>query len=199
MVIQVCARSATPSLYINFDPKTLREICKTRVSVLKFPGQTRAHVFEYWRPNRFGVRVGSFFGLDLCEPISDEAFLGDFKWERKCPRVTWDKTTHAKFPPLSRVEENPPFMNITLMNPEPMNLWTGDRWNSSGIQKMKDGEIPSESDQNVGWDSKKNHLVHPNVEFVRIQWRKTGVGEWINAWDIDWSSWEDITMPRPKN
>ena len=24
-------------LYINFDPKTLREICKTRVSVLKFP------------------------------------------------------------------------------------------------------------------------------------------------------------------
>ena len=35
--------------------------------------------------------------------------------------------------------------------------------------------------------------MHPNVEFVRIQWRKTGVGEWINAWDIDWSSWEDIT------
>ena len=35
--------------------------------------------------------------------------------------------------------------------------------------------------------------MHPNVEYVRIQWRKTGVGEWINAWDIDWSSWEDIT------
>ena len=71
---------------------------------------------------------------------------------------------------LCRESRKPPFMNITLMNPEPMNLWTGDRWNSR-IQKMKDGEVPSESDQNVGWDS-KSHLVHPNVEFVRIQWRK---------------------------
>ena len=127
------------------------------------------------------------------EPISDSSSLRDFKWERKCPRVTWDKTTYNKFSTFVASREKPPFMNITLMNPEPMNLWTGDRWNSSGIQKMKDGEVPSESDQNVGWDSKKNHLVHPNVEFVRIQWRKTGVGEWINAWDIDWSSWEDIT------
>ena len=58
---------------------------------------------------------------------------------------------------------------------------------------MKDGEVPSESDdQNAGWDFNKNHLVHPNVEYVRIQWRKTGVGEWINAWDIDWSSWEEV-------
>merc|ERR1712159_929997 len=127
------------------------------------------------------------------EPISYSSPLGDFKWERRCPRVTWDKTTYNKFSTFVASREKPPFMNITLMNPEPMNLWTGDRWNSSGIQKMKDGEVPSESDQNVGWDSKKNHLVHPNVEFVRIQWRKTGVGEWINAWDIDWSSWEDIT------
>merc|ERR1712159_931627 len=127
------------------------------------------------------------------EPISYSSPLGDFKWERKCPRVTWDKTTYNKFSTFVASREKPPFMNITLMNPEPMNLWIGDRWKPSGVQKMKDGEVPNESDQNVGWDSKKNHLVHPNVEFVRIQWRKTGVGEWINAWDIDWSSWEDIT------
>jgi len=127
------------------------------------------------------------------EPISDTSFLGDFKWERKCPRVTWDKTTYNKFLNFVASGETPPFMNITLMNPDPLNLWTGDRWKPSGISKMKDGEVPSESDQNVGWDSKKNHLVHPNVEFARIQWRKTGEGEWINAWDIDWSSWEDTT------
>jgi len=70
-----------------------------------------------------------------------------------------------------------------------MNLWTGDRWNREGVNKDKD-ERNEEEDENVGWDSKMNHLVHPNVEFVRVQWRKTGVGEWISAWDIDWNSWE---------
>jgi len=68
-------------------------------------------------------------------------------------------------------------------------LWTGDRWNREGVNKDKD-ERNEEEDENVGWDSKMNHLVHPNVQFVRVQWRKTGVGEWISAWDIDWNSWE---------
>ena len=73
-------------------------------------------------------------------------------------------------------------MNVTLMNPDPMNLWTRDRWNESGVSKMKDGKDPDPSaDQNEGWKSDKNHLVHPEVQFVRIQWRKTGVGEWING------------------
>jgi len=146
-----------------------------------------------------GVKLASACEWDMNadwlyrEPISDTSFLGNFKWERKCPRVTWDKTTYNKFLNFVASGETPPFMNITLMNPDPLNLWTGDQWKPSGIRKMKDGEVPSESDQNVGWDSKKNHLVHPNVEFARIQWRKTGEGEWINAWDIDWSSWEDTT------
>jgi hypothetical protein len=143
-----------------------------------------------------GVQIVSACEWDLSldwiyrDPISDEAFLGDFKWERKCPRVTWDKTTYAKFATFVASKQNPPFM-VTLMNPDPMNLWTRDRWNESGVSKMKDGKDPDPSaDQNEGWKSDKNHLVHPEVQFVRIQWRKTGVGEWINAWDIDYTSWK---------
>jgi len=31
----------------------------------------------------------------------------------------------------------------------------------------------------------KDHLlVHPNVEFVRVQWREKNQGEWINAWEM---------------
>ena len=145
-----------------------------------------------------GVQVVSACEWDLSldwiyrEPISDEAFLGDFKWERKCPRVTWDKTTYAKFATFVASKENPPFMNFTLMNPDPMNLWTRDRWTESGVAKMKNGKDPDPSvDQNAGWDNKKNHLVHSEVQFVRIQWRKTGVGEWVNAWDIDYTSWKN--------
>tara|TARA_B100000519_G_C14244646_1_gene439204 strand:- start:1361 stop:2542 length:1182 start_codon:yes stop_codon:yes gene_type:complete len=52
---------------------------------------------------------------------------------------------------------------MTLMNPDPMNLWSKDIGNNNGAT---------------------NHLVHPNVEFVRVQWRTLGVGEWINSWDM---------------
>ncbi|CAL6383485.1 unnamed protein product [Bathycoccus prasinos] len=145
-----------------------------------------------------GVQVVSACEWDLSldwiyrEPISDEAFLGDFRWERKCPKVTWDKTTYAKFATFVASKEKPPFMSLTLMNPDPMNLWTRDRWTEVGVAKMKNGKNPDPSvDQNSGWDYKKNHLVHPEVQFVRIQWRKTGVGEWINAWDIDYTSWKN--------
>ena len=94
-----------------------------------------------------GVQVVSACEWDLSldwiyrEPISDEAFLGDFKWERKCPRVTWDKTTYAKFATFVASKENPPFMNFTLMNPDPMNLWTRDRWTESGVAKMEKKSI----------------------------------------------------------
>jgi len=49
------------------------------------------------------------------------------------------------------------------MNPDPMNLW---------------------SDDYLDGDSKgTNHLVHENVEFVRLQFRRPGTGEWISAWN----------------
>ena len=49
------------------------------------------------------------------------------------------------------------------MNPDPMNLW---------------------SDDYLDGDSKRtNHLVHENVEFVRLQFRRPGTGEWISAWN----------------
>ena len=127
-------------------------------------------------------------------PIEDKSSLGTFRWERKCPGVTWDKTTFNKFSSFVASTESPPFVNITLMNPDPMNLWTSDRWTPEGVKKTKE-ERNEKEDENVGWDSKKSHLVHPNVEFVRVQWRKTGVGEWISASDIDWSSWEEGEDP----
>ena len=58
--------------------------------------------FEH-KYSSIGVQIVSACEWDLSldwiysDPISDEDFLGDFKWERKCPRVTWDKTTYAKF------------------------------------------------------------------------------------------------------
>ena len=61
-------------------------------------------------------------------------------------------------------KQTSPYVNMTLMNPDPMNLWSAD-------------EIE-------GNTKHTNHLVHPSVEFVRVQWRKLGVGEWINAWDM---------------
>ena len=27
--------------------------------------------------------------------------------------------------------------------------------------------------------------MHKNVQFVRLQWRNLGEGEWINAWDMN--------------
>jgi hypothetical protein len=50
-----------------------------------------------------------------------------------------------------------------VTNPDPMNLWSAD-------------EIDGDT-------SGTNHLVHENVEYVRIQFRRPGVGEWINAWE----------------
>ena len=97
-------------------------------------------------------------------PISSKAYLGDFKWERECPKVGWDATTYNTYLNTLVSKKTSPYINITLMNPDPLNLWSAD---------YVDGNL-----------KKTNHLVHPNVEFVRVQWRKLGQGEWINSWDM---------------
>ena len=97
-------------------------------------------------------------------PISSSAYLGDFKWERECPKVMWDETTYNTYLNTMISKNTSPLINMTLLNPDPLNLWSADY---------------------VEGDSKKtNHLVHPSVAFVRVQWRKLGEGEWINSWDM---------------
>jgi len=96
-------------------------------------------------------------------PISSTAFLGNFTWERECPKVNWGKTTYNNYLNTVVSKESSPYINITLMNPDPMNLWSKDIGENNGAT---------------------DHLVHPNVEFVRVQWRSLGVGEWINSWDM---------------
>jgi len=97
-------------------------------------------------------------------PISSTAFLGDFKWERKCPKVQWDESTINKYLFFTASKENSNTMSMTLLNPDPLNLWTSDF---------------------VTGDTKgTNHLVHSDVAYVRIQWRTAGEGEWINAWEL---------------
>jgi len=97
------------------------------------------------------------------EPLaSNNAFLGDFKWERECPKVDWDVTTYNRFLHYTASNNTGSYINMTLLNPDPLNLWSKD---------YKEGDT-----------KKTNHLVHPHLEFVRIQWRTLGKGEWINAW-----------------
>jgi len=99
------------------------------------------------------------------EPLaSNDAFLGDFKWERECPKVDWDVTTYNRFLHYTASKNTGPYINMTLLNPDPLNLWSKD---------YKEGDT-----------KKTNHLVHPNLEFVRVQWRTSGKGEWINAWEM---------------
>ncbi|CAL6288116.1 unnamed protein product [Bathycoccus prasinos] len=97
-------------------------------------------------------------------PISSTAFLGDFKWERECPKVEWGVTTYNTYLNTLVSKKTSPYINVTLMNPDPLSLWSAD---------YKKGDL-----------DKTNHLVHPNVEFVRVQWRRLGQGEWINSWDM---------------
>jgi hypothetical protein len=95
---------------------------------------------------------------------SNDAFLGNFKWERECTKVDWDVTTYNRFLHYTASKTTGPYINMTLLNPDPLNLWSKD---------YKEGDT-----------KKTNHLVHPNLEFVRIQWRTLGKGEWINAWEM---------------
>jgi hypothetical protein len=100
------------------------------------------------------------------DPISSTAALdgtGTITWERVCPPVTWTKTTWDNYAKHTVSSTSSEYFNVTVTNPDPMNLWTAD-------------EI-------AGDTSGTNHLVHPNVEYVKIQFRRPGVGEWINAWE----------------
>ena len=99
------------------------------------------------------------------EPLaSNNAFLGDIKWERECPKVDWDVTTYNRFLHYTASKNTGSYINMTLLNPDPLNLWSKD---------YKEGDT-----------KKTNHLVHPHLEFVRIQWRTLGKGEWLNAWTM---------------
>jgi hypothetical protein len=100
------------------------------------------------------------------DPISSTATLdgtGTITWERVCPPVTWSKTTWDNYADYTVSSTSSEYFNVTVTNPDPMNLWSAD---------AIDGDT-----------SGTNHLVHPNVEYVRIQFRRPGVGEWINAWE----------------
>ena len=98
------------------------------------------------------------------DPISSTAYLGDIKWQRECPPVQWDETTMNRYLNYKVHKESWPILNYTVLNPNPVNLWSKDEGTQEG---------------------KYDHLVHKNVEFVRIQWRKLYEGEWINAWNDD--------------
>ena len=83
------------------------------------------------------------------EPLaSNNAFLGDIKWERECPKVDWDVTTYNRFLHYTASKNTGSYINMTLLNPDPLNLWSKD---------YKEGDT-----------KKTNHLVHPHLEFVRI-------------------------------
>jgi hypothetical protein len=68
--------------------------------------------------------------------------------------------------------ETSSLFNVTLMNPDPMNLW---------------------SDDYVDGDTKgTNHLAHEDVEFIRLQFRRPGTGEWISAWEAGTTDSADL-------
>ena len=98
------------------------------------------------------------------DPISSTAYLGDIKWERECPPVQWDESTMNNYLNYKVHAQSWPVLNYTVLNPNPVNLWSKDKGTQEG---------------------KYDHLVHEHVEFVRIQWRKLYEGEWINAWNDD--------------
>jgi len=99
------------------------------------------------------------------DPISSEAFgdLSHFKWERECPKITWDPTTYNKYLNFFASKNTEKTMKLTVLNPDPLNLWKASMGAEGG---------------------RYDYLVHPNVEFVRIQWREKDKGEWINAWEV---------------
>ena len=59
------------------------------------------------------------------DPISSEAFgdLSHFKWERECPKITWDPTTYNKYLNFFASKNTEKTMKLTVLNPDPLNLW----------------------------------------------------------------------------
>jgi len=104
------------------------------------------------------------------DPISSTSPLDDITWQRECPQISWDETTMNKYLYYRASEATSDVLDLKVMNPNPLNIWTSDKYDNSNTQRM-------------GWDVDKDHLVHPNVEFVRVQFRRPGIGEWIDAWD----------------
>jgi hypothetical protein len=104
------------------------------------------------------------------DPISDAYSLDDIKWQRECPEIAWDETTVNKYLYYIASGATSDVLDVSVMNPNPLNIWTSDKYNASDTVRG-------------GWDVNKDHLVHPNVEFVRVQFRRPGIGEWISAWD----------------
>ena len=109
------------------------------------------------------------------DPISSTSSLDDITWQRECPQISWDETTMNRYLYYVASEATSDALDLKVMNPNPLNIWTSDKYDGSDTQRM-------------GWDVNKNHLVHPNVEFVRVQFRRPGIGEWIDAWDSNKAS-----------
>jgi len=156
-------RSMTPLDYVpsvNSDGDLIHTVMTMRVSKGVFADKY----------TDIGVKIVSAceFSMSLDwmyrDPISSTAYLGDMKWERECPPVQWDETTMNKYLNYKVHAQSWPVLNYTVLNPNPVNLWSKDKGTQEG---------------------KYDHLVHENVEFVRIQWRKLYEGEWINAWSED--------------
>jgi len=112
-------------------------------------------------------------------PISDAYSLDDIKWQRECPEIAWDETTVNKYLYYIASGATSDVLDVSVMNPNPLNIWTSDKYEASDTVRG-------------GWDVNKDHLVHPNVEFVRVQFRRPGIGEWISAWDDSKAS-ADVT------
>ena len=113
------------------------------------------------------------------DPISDAYSLDDIKWQRECPEIAWDETTVNKYLYYIASVATSDVLDVSVMNPNPLNIWTSDKYEASDTVRG-------------GWDVNKDHLVHPNVEFVRVQFRRPGIGEWISAWDDSKAS-ADVT------
>jgi len=104
------------------------------------------------------------------DPISSTSPVDDITWQRECPQISWDETTMNKYLYYVASEATSDVLDLKVLNPNPLNIWTSDKYDDSNNQR-------------TGWDVNKDHLVHPNVEFVRVQFRRPGIGEWIDAWD----------------
>ena len=97
---------------------------------------------------------------------SNDANLGTFKWEYECPKVSWDVKTYNDYgttlKAITKDGDDQGVIKMNIRNPDASNLWSKDLGAENG---------------------RYDHLVHPNVAKIQIEWRRTGRGEWISAWN----------------
>ena len=84
-------------------------------------------VARIMRKHWFDVNLsgGRYRAVKFIAHGSHTAYLGDIKWEKKCPSVTWDEgtwNTCANY--VASRSFN--LFSVTLMNPDPMRLWSDD-------------------------------------------------------------------------